>query len=110
MIQSIGRAVARPARETLEPVSTPIAGNFAENYPALQDFLEQKRGSHKRHRTGSATLFVDGGRYKLCLNDRPRSRSCFVSAKTLGKLYETANIGLEHDLLEWRTKGYKEPK
>jgi len=110
MIDTVGRKIERPLIETSEAVSTPKNGNFAKNYPALQDFLERKRGSHSYHKTGSATLFVDGELYKLCLNDRPLNRSCFVSASSMVKLFQTADTGLANNRLEWRTKGYKVPK
>ena len=110
MADNAGRTVARPFPPEAWAESSPVLGKFAQTFPELQAFLEIKRASANYHKTGSVTLFVEHGSYKLCMNDRPEERSCFVSGRTLGILFDTANRGLAQGSLNWRRKGYKLPK
>ncbi len=110
MSQPIGRRVSRPTNpsETKESsVSSPI---FMEDWPDLYKFLQNSRGSGQNPTTGTVTLFIENGRFKLCLNDRPNARSCFVTADTLTQALETADVGIRGDLLRWRKKGYHKPQ
>lgn len=107
MAENPGRSVARPAVEQQAAESSPVLGKFSRTFPALQKFLEEKRESRTYQRTGCLTLFVEQGSYKCVLNDRPKQRSCFLTARTLAALFELANVGLESGQLEWRSKGYK---
>ncbi len=110
MAAKIGRPVERQIMIADDAYSAPSRGQFAENYPAIQRFLEEKRKSPNIHKTGSMTVFVENTGYKLCLNDRPRERSTFVFGQRLGVAFETANRGLENGSLDWRSRGYKRPK
>lgn len=106
MTRKIGRSVRRPSDNdgTLpEPVSSP---GFVDLYPHLAEFLVKSRGSGQTPSTGTVTLFLEQGRFKLCLNDRPRSRSTFVSGRTLYEALGAADAGIGSNRLKWRTRGY----
>ena len=110
MSNEIGRKVRRPSNDdgSMQPeVSTP---GFVSNYPDLADFLIKSRGSGQTPSTGTITLFLEQGRFKLCLNDRPLSRSTFVSGGTLFEALANADAGIRGKRLKWRTKGYRTPQ
>ena len=106
MSDKIGRPVARPAT-TSEPnqnvVSSPL---FQDRFPELWQFLAKQRDLGEIHQTGSITMFVDGIKIKLCLNDRPTRQSCFVSGDTLGEALQRANRGIIEGSLKWSSVGY----
>ncbi|GAH66996.1 unnamed protein product [marine sediment metagenome] len=110
MAVAIGRKIERQTEIPAQNYAATSSATFAEKYPSLQKFLAEKRKSPNQHKTGSVTLFVESGGYKLCLNDRPRARSTFVAAPSLGIAFAIADTGLERNTLDWRTKGYKSPK
>jgi len=106
--KELGRGVARPKTVAVDvPRDT---GSFAASFPRLQAFLEHPVGNSVGARTGCMTLFFEDGRYKLCLNDRPNNRSCFVSSPVHVECYRIAERGLQGNSLMWRTKGYKSPQ
>lgn len=57
--------------------------------------------------TGTLTLFLEAGCFKLCLNDRPNARSAFISGKTLTLAFDAAQVGMANSSINWRQKGYK---
>lgn len=107
MAEKLGRPVHRPSNDdgTIAPiVSRP---GFVDLYPHLADFLRKTRGDGQNATTGTMTLFLEQGCFKWCLNDRPLSRSTFVSGPTLHLALANAEAGLASGRLKWRTKGYQ---
>ncbi len=107
MSASIGHPVQRPQGNdgtVDQPVSSP---GFRDLYPSLCEFLATPRTSGQKSTTGTLTLFLEDGCFKLCLNDRPRSRSTFVSGQSLRLALQAADAGLASNRLNWRTRGYK---
>jgi len=47
-------------------------------------------------------MFFEQGVYKLAINDRPESRSCFVSSTSLSEAFLIADRGLRTGGLRWR--------
>lgn len=108
MDQEIGRPVKRPSPDdgTLpQELSSP---NFRERWPLLFKFLAQHRGSGQMPSTGTLTLFLEQGCFKLCLNDRPNARSTFISGKSLTLALDAAEVGITQGNIRWRQKGYKQ--
>ncbi len=101
-----GRPVARPSQDdgTLPPVvSSP---GFVDLYPHLADFLIKSRGDGQTPTTGTITLFLEQGHFKLCLNDRPLARSTFISGWTLHEALKAADAALRSNMIRWRVRGY----
>lgn len=74
--------------------------------PHLHTFLVDTTWDDGEPReTGTVLIFCDGGRVKACLNDRALDRSVFVTGTTLWGLLDALEEGLEHNALEWRSKG-----
>lgn len=107
MSNNAGRPVARPATSP-EPsggfVSSP---GFKGNFPVLWEFLAIQRDLGESHKTGCVTLFVDGDKIKLCVNDRPSRQSCFVSGDTLMEALARVERGLKEGSLKWSRSGYR---
>lgn len=107
MAEKLGRPVQRPSKDDGQvppPMSSP---NFRERWPELFKFLAMHRGSGQNASTGCLTLFLEQGCFKLCMNDRPNSRSAFVSGKTLTLALDAAEVGMSAKTIRWRQKGYK---
>ncbi len=110
MERKIGRHVERPSSDdgTVQPpLSSPL---FRERWPQLFSFLVNHRGSGQNASTGTLTLFLEQGCFKLCLNDRPNLRSTFVSGKSLTAAFDAADVGMASGRLKWRQKGYQAPE
>ncbi len=107
-MSTIGRKVDKPAPSELsnsqKPVSSPV---FADNFPALWDFLQKQRDYGEIHKTGCVTIFVDGERIKLCVNDRPSRQTAFVSGHGLMEALARVDRGLLEGSLRWSKAGYK---
>lgn len=73
-------------------------------YPALLEFLTETRytdGSSRR--TGTITVFSDGGQVKASLNDRDLDRVAFVSATSLAGLLVILEEKLATSSADWRS-------
>lgn len=107
-MSTIGRKVDKPQLSELsipqKPVSSPV---FADNFPTLWDFLKKQRDYGEFHKTGCVTIFVDGEKIKLCVNDRPARQSCFVSGNGLLEALARVDRGLLEGSLRWSKQGYK---
>jgi len=86
------------------PVSTP---GFKGNFPTLWKFLAKRRDLGETHQTGCITLFVDGEKIKLCINDRPTRQSSFVSGSSLLEALARAERGIKEGSLTWTRANYK---
>lgn len=107
MSDKVGRPVARPATETEPTGETVSRPGFEGNFPLLWQFLQKQRDLGEYHKTGSITIFVDGEKIKLCVNDRPTRQSCFVSGGTLLEALSIVEQGLVEGSLRWSSVGYK---
>lgn len=107
-MSNIGRPVDRPqtseSGQNGKHVSSPI---FADNFPTLWEFLTKQRDLGELHKTGCLTLFADGVKLKVCLNDRPARSSCFVSGSGLLEVLARCDRGLLEGSLRWSKKGYQ---
>jgi len=107
-MSNAGRPVDRPqtgkSGQNGKPVSSPI---FADNFPTLWDFLTIQRDFGELHKTGCMTIFADGDRLKMVLNDRPARSSCFMAAGSLLELMAVADRGLFEGSHKWSKKGYQ---
>jgi len=110
MSSDIGRPVRRPNNNDGQlPVEVSTPG-FRDLYPHLCEFLAKPRGSGQNATTGTITLFLSAGCFKLCINDRPCSRSAFVTGKTMHLALSAAEAGIAGGRMKWRTQGYKKPQ
>lgn len=107
MTTKAGRRVARPATTPDQDDRDTSTPSFAENYPSLYRFLAESRLNDGFSKTGCLTVFWEDGVFKVCMNDRPNLRSCFVSHPQLGVAFQIADRGLRSRSLKWRKKGYK---
>lgn len=51
------------------------------------------------------TIFVDGGGFKCCLNDKDQGLSCFYFAESLDGLFSGLEGALKGDTLVWKGNG-----
>ncbi len=106
MSHEIGRPVQRPSDDDGQLGPEMSSPGFRDLYPYLTEFLAKPRGSGQNSTTGTLTLFLSAGCFKLCINDRPGNRSAFVSGKTLHLALAAAEAGIGGNRIKWRTKGY----
>lgn len=110
-MSSPGRSVPRPVSPKIEDsqngVSTP---GFQGHFPKIWEFLSKCRDFGEFHQTGSITIFVDGSKIKLCVNDRPTRHSCFMSGSTLMEALSSVESGMSEGSLKWSRVGYKRTK
>lgn len=106
MSKPIGRPVLRPSDNdgTIQP--QPSTPGFVDLYPHLAEFLVKSRGDGQKATTGTITLFLEQGQFKLCLNDRPLSRSTFISGGSLQQALAAADAALGSHRIKWRVRGY----
>ena len=102
-----GRKVSRPVSGADQVSGFPSRSGFEENFPRVWKFLKIRRDLGEIHQTGSITIFVDGSKIKLCVNDRPTRQSCFVSGDTLMEALLRVDRGLTEGSLNWSSAGYK---
>lgn len=107
MSEKEGRKVSRPKNGADQVSGFPSRAGFEENFPLVWKFLAIRRDLGEIHQTGSITLFVDGRKIKLCVNDRPTRQSCFVSGDTLMEALLRVDRGLAEGSLKWTSAGYK---
>lgn len=55
--------------------------------------------------TSTVTAFSDDGVVKLCLNDRDRERTCWVSGRTLLEALIRLEEALRSGVVDWRRAG-----
>ena len=74
-------------------------------YPVLWSHLTQgKRPDHSHRQTSTLTLFMEGGRIKLCLSDRDRNLVGFITVSSLPDGFAELEDALSRGTLEWRGK------
>jgi len=107
-MSNIGRQVSAPklAKET-QSTTERVHRKDEDRYPSLYSFLHDQRDYGELHKTGSITIFIDGDKLKMVLNDRPTRKSCFISGDSFGELFAKADMGLESVSHNWTGKGYQ---
>jgi hypothetical protein len=106
MKEKIGRSIPAPVCSDWTGKPAVSSPGFVDLYPHLTEFLAKSRGSVQTATTGTLTLFLEAGIFKLCLNDRPLARSTFVSGSTLHLALFNAEGVLASGRAKWRTRGY----
>lgn len=106
MAPRIGRQVQRFSNDDGQMAPVASTPGFRDLYPYLCEFLAKPRGSGQNATTGTLTLFLSAGCFKLCINDRPGNRSAFVTGKTLHLALAAAEAGIAGNRMKWRSKGY----
>lgn len=61
----------------------------------------------KPRKTSTITLFVEGGKAKLCLSDREEGLTGWVSADTIWEAVRLLEQGLVDDSIDWRHAQWK---
>lgn len=83
---------------------------FGDAYPSLWEWLADARWDDGSPRTtATLLLFVEEGRWKLCLHDRDASRTAFLSGETPEAALRSLEAALASEGLEWRAKATKAP-
>lgn len=78
---------------------------FLLEYPALSEYLSVTEWEEGKPReTSTLLLFVEDGRWVVCLNDRAEGRSVFVSGPTFKAVLASLEEGLQEGSLQWRNK------
>lgn len=96
----IHRAVKGGA--TLRVYSIPEEGLECE-VPSIVQFLTlEKWGDGATRQTGTLLLLYEGGLWKVWINDRDAGRAAWLSAASLDALWQTLEVRLDSDELEWR--------
>ena len=107
-MSEIGRKVDKPAPTKSSESEKGVSRRKDEqNWPNLWAFLHNERDFGEKHKTGSITLFVDGDKIKMVLNDRPCRKSVFVSGQSFGDCFNKADMGLESLSLNWSGARYQ---
>lgn len=79
--------------------------------PTLRSYLfDTAWADGSRRQPATLLLFVEGGFWKCCISDRATDRNAFLSARTLGGLFQALEEGLASDRVEWRYKGPGGPR
>ncbi len=110
MASSPGRPVSRPATKPEQTGGDQSRAGFRAHFPKIWQFLAIPRDFGEFHQTGSITLFIDGEKIKLCVNDRPSRHSCFMSGETLMEALGRVETGMAEGSLKWSRVGYKRTK
>lgn len=78
---------------------------FEGSHPHVFAFMAQTRWEDNTIReTGTLTVFVQDGTWKMAINDRDANRSAFIAAANWTQLLATLEEKLEDGTLDWRAK------
>lgn len=76
---------------------------WAEAHPALTEYLTATRYADGTQREpASCIVFVEGGRWKACLNDKDTQQTGWCSAGAFEELWDTLECALAAGTLDWR--------
>lgn len=83
-----------------------VSGTF----PSLWEYLSVSAWPDGGARvTATVTVFVEGGRVKVCLSDRENDRSAWSTGETLEEAVLSLESALASDTVEWRFKPQERP-
>lgn len=109
----MGRFIGKPTPSSgaSRPASKVVPDDFAKKHPALWEYLTvDSYDDGTAREVATLLLFTEDGLFKACLNDRATSRTCWMSATTVGGLLGLLEEALQGDNAEWRTKREGGPK
>ena len=80
-------------------------GALLSAYPHVVEYcVESSWDDGAPRETSTLLLFVEEGRWKLCLHDRALSRSAWVSGASPEACLEALEAALGSEVVEWRRK------
>ncbi len=87
----------------MEPGGAVTDANVRAKYPALLEYLTTTKWEDGSPReTSTLTIFVEGGQFKVAVNDRALKRSVYVTARTLQDALAAAQEAVAGDAADWR--------
>lgn len=89
----------RSRKEHRSPDDKPLQ----DAYPAIFDYLTVQESGGESRQTSTMTLCVDGGLFKVFLNDRSCDRYCCSSGSSLASAISLLEAQLVDDSADWRT-------
>lgn len=79
---------------------------FGKQFPTLFEYLTHEKWDDGKPRdTSTVSLFIEGGVFKLALNDKDLSRSLYVSASSYADVWVALETALNDSLADWRPWG-----
>jgi len=89
------------------PVAPPFCDpDFQTKYPLLTEYLFTCRWADGSNRvTSTLSIFTDGESLKVVLNDRDNNRSAFFSDRTWALIFDTMEMALKEDRVDWKSRG-----
>jgi len=82
-----------------------VEESFPPELQALGEFLSEETWPDGSERArGSLTMFVEGGKIKVCLSDKDAGALAFVSAGTFDELLQWVEQGIRTQQLDWRAQ------
>jgi len=106
------KPITRPKAPIPEAHEIPLLtkADWSAKYPQLVTYLTQTEWEDgKRRQTATLLFFVEGGRLRVCLNDRDCNRSCFLTVASMDDALEALENGLFEDTLTWRYRQQGSP-
>jgi len=80
-------------------------GQFAKDFPAIWEYVSTDKWDGGAPRElASLILFLEDGRWKICLSDRENSRTGWSSGDTFSEALECLEDALVNERVEWRKK------
>jgi hypothetical protein len=78
-------------------------GEISRLFPLIVEYLTATTWDDGSERElATLMMFVDGNRWKLCLNDRALSRVAFMTGKDPEEALSSLEDGLQRDSVDWR--------
>lgn len=78
-------------------------GDYLTLYPSLADYLTCEKWDDGSPRVpATVMLFMQDGRWKVCVNDKAMGRVAFVAGVTPEAALQAVEDGLRGDDLDWR--------
>jgi hypothetical protein len=88
--------------------SSAAPGEWLRGFPALCEFLCLCQWDDGTPRLSSTLLlFVEGGRWSVCLNDREQSRSAWASGASEVEALSSLDSALQDGTANWRVSGQR---
>lgn len=106
-------ALVKPSGSAASPTSPAAEGEPGPLLllPALREHLcDTQWADGSPRQTSTLLIFAEDGCWKCCLTDRASERSTWVSARTLGGLFQSLGERLQSDTAEWRRRPPQGPR
>jgi len=83
---------------------------FVKEYPSIYAYLfEGKWKDGTPRHTSTLLMFFEGPVFKAVLNDRDQNRSAFFTSSTFAGLFDSIEVALTADNVDWRNRTQKTP-